>query len=453
LAAAGSVGGHGAELVDSPAPPPPPELEAPRPEPCTARAALRGPRAPLQAAAGPSYILQHYHATGCAGGAFSWRAAGLNPEKALYMCTAPRDYRETTAEDIALSKADKRFGGGPRVGPFQEQIPGQSWEALPKYDFTSRNRSSAFNERMHVEWENHADHILKNGGELPPASVVAKAGFRSCAPCCRDMLALARPTGKTFIMVDLAEDDTRGTFHFVTGGQYLPVPKEACNSGQVAALKRVVADAQDNLYASSEEIFDKVASLGVPIDKAAQALYTNDQALLPVGCARNLKGDALLEALHAEHFARLTAEYGASILRDPARPTAQRQAVMRCRAKAAHMLLAAWAPHLAGVRVDLQAYVDAAITPLLPDSPSDYQQLRRAVRAPRPSIAALTAEHLLSIREDLASPAEPRETASRWRKRREDDGALSTVSTATPDDAASRWSDSDGYPGADEVEA
>merc|ERR1712032_1302212 len=95
-------------------------------------------------------------------------------------------------------------------GAFQETIPGASWQSLPKYDFTTNNRSTAFNERMHVEWENHVEHILQNGGELPLASVVAKAGFRSCAPCCRDMLALARPTGKTFIMVDLAEDDKRG---------------------------------------------------------------------------------------------------------------------------------------------------------------------------------------------------------------------------------------------------
>ena len=42
-------------------------------------------------------------------------------------------------------------------------------------------QGSAFNERMHVEWENHVDHILQNGGQLPTASVVAKAGFRSCA--------------------------------------------------------------------------------------------------------------------------------------------------------------------------------------------------------------------------------------------------------------------------------
>jgi len=317
---------------------------------------------------------------------------------------------------------------------------------LPKYDFTSWNRSCAFNERMHVEWENHADHILKNGGELPPASVVAKAGFRSCAPCCRDMLALARPTGKTFIMVDLAEDDTRGTFHFVAGGQYLPVPKEACDSGEVAALKRIVTDAQDNMYASSQDIVDAVTFLGVPIDKMAQALYLNDQALLPTGCARHLKGPALLDALHAEHFARLTAEYGASILRDPSRPTGQREAVMRCRAKAAQMLLAAWAPHLAGVRVDLNAYATAAVTPLLPDDPGDYQRLRRSVRAPRPITTTLTAEVLQAIREHAAStaaaPVPHRLAASKWRKRRSDD-STSMISTAAPDDTASRWSDSE----------
>merc|ERR1712039_504322 len=119
---------------------------------------------------------------------------------------------------------------------------------------------------MHVEWENHADHILKNNGQLPVASVVAKAGFRSCAPCCRDMLALARPTGKTFIMVDLAEDDKRGTFHFVAGDKYLPVPKEACTPGEVAALKGIVANAQEQLYSSSEAIYDAVMDVGPPID-------------------------------------------------------------------------------------------------------------------------------------------------------------------------------------------
>lgn len=160
------------------------------------------------------------------------------------MCTEPREYRATTMEDIKTSKEDKRRGGGPRVGSFQECIPGERWTALPKYDFTTTRRSSAFNERMHVEWENHVDHILNNGGDLPTASVVAKAGFRSCAPCCRDMLALAQPTGKTFIMVDLAEDDRRGTFHFVTGEKYVPVPKEACDGTQLKELKAIVLKAK-----------------------------------------------------------------------------------------------------------------------------------------------------------------------------------------------------------------
>merc|ERR1719253_91457 len=161
----------------------------------------------------------------------------MNPDKMLFMCTAPREYRETTMAHIQTSLDDKRRGGGPRVGPFQETIPGSGWQALPKYDFTTRHRSSAFNERMHVEWECHADHILEHNGELPVASVVAKAGFRSCAPCCRDMLALARPTGKTFIMVDLADDDNRGTFHFACGDKYLPIPKEALEQHQIDSLK------------------------------------------------------------------------------------------------------------------------------------------------------------------------------------------------------------------------
>merc|ERR1719203_2572984 len=193
----------------------------------------------------------------------------MDPEKSLFMCNKSREYRATTIDDIQYSKDDKRRGGGPRVGPFQETIPGSGWSALPKYDFTTNNRSTCFNERMHVEWENHADHILANKGELPTASVVAKAGFRSCAPCCRDMLALAKPTGKTFIMVDLAEDDSRGTFHFVTGDKYLPVPKEACTESEVLSLKRVVSSAQEGTYTSSQEIFSAVLALGVPIDQTA----------------------------------------------------------------------------------------------------------------------------------------------------------------------------------------
>ena len=92
-------------------------------------------------------------------------AALMDPNKDLILCSAPREYRQTTPEDIRISREDKRRGGGPRVGPFQQNIPGNSWIALPKYDYTTKNRSSAFNERMHVEWENHVDHILKNGGD------------------------------------------------------------------------------------------------------------------------------------------------------------------------------------------------------------------------------------------------------------------------------------------------
>merc|ERR1712110_502269 len=137
---------------------------------------------------------------------------------------------------------------------------------------------------MHVEWENHVDHILANEGELPTASVVAKAGFRSCAPCCRDMLALARPTGKTFIMVDLAEDDSRGTFHFVTGDKYLPVPKESCTAIELDSLKKIVADAQAGVFDSGSAIYNAVIGLNVPIDQTAQTLYLGDRALLPSGC-------------------------------------------------------------------------------------------------------------------------------------------------------------------------
>eukprot|EP00928_Gymnodinium_smaydae_P037838 TRINITY_DN26218_c0_g1_i2.p1 TRINITY_DN26218_c0_g1~~TRINITY_DN26218_c0_g1_i2.p1 ORF type:complete len:390 (+),score=39.98 TRINITY_DN26218_c0_g1_i2:65-1171(+) len=296
----------------------------------------------LQKAAAPSYVVQHYHSTGCAGGAFSWRAAMMDPEKSLHLCSDFREFRVTTIQDIQTSKDDKRRGGGPRVGSFQECSPGEHWTALPKYDFTTACRSSAFNERMHVEWENHVDHILKNGGQLPTASVVAKAGFRSCAPCCRDMLALARPTGKTFIMVDLAEDDQRGTFHFVTGDKYLPIPKEACSQTQLMALKTIVLKAQDDMYGSSEEIYYAVLDVGAPVDEAAQDMYLSDPALLPAGCAVGLQGDPLLQVLHAEHFSRLSAEYGASILRDSDRSKLEKDAILKCRSCARHMLLAAW---------------------------------------------------------------------------------------------------------------
>lgn len=399
----------------------------------------------------------------------------LDPSKNLFMCTAPREYRQTTMEDVDRSKADKRRGGGPRVGPFQKCIPGDSWEALPKYDFTTRNRSSAFNERMHVEWECHADHILENGGELPTASVVAKAGFRSCAPCCRDMLALARPTGKTFIMVDLADEDTRGTFHFVTGDKYLPVPKEALGPEEVQSLKQIVSDAQDGQYESSNEIYEAVLDTGVPIDETAQALYLGDQALLPPGCGEQLKGNALLEVLHAEHFARLVAEYGASIIRDSRRPQAQKEAVFECRERAKRMLIAAWRPHLRKTNVDLDEYAGAAVAPLLPDDPMTYSKAKKSssisrgpartwrstpsasgkaagkgdprrwgLDGPRTPAASarLTAERLQAINEDTEASSPTMATTpglGSTEKDSKNDDSASTVATSTvaPDDISS----------------
>lgn len=374
----------------------------------------------------------------------------MDPRKAMFVCQEPREYRATNLRDIEVSKEDKRRGGGPRVGPFQENIPGTSWEALPKYDYTTRNRSSAFNERMHVEWENHVDHILARGGELPVASVVAKAGFRSCAPCCRDMLALARPTGKAFIMVDLAEDDERGTFHFVVGDEYLPVPKEACNPLEVAALKKVVAAAQVGHYGSGRDLYEAVVGVGAPVDEAAQAFYMGDKALMPSGCAMHLKGTALLQVLHAEHFARLVAEYGASIMRDAVRPAKQKDAVLQCRVRAKRTLMDAWAPHLAGWGIDLEAYAAAAVAPLLPEDPSDYVQSRRSLRVQRHvgSLAPrLTAARLQAVNENEQSPELPLKVPHRWtgaaRRHRSRDArsACSGVSTAAPDDAASAWSD------------
>mmetsp|Transcript_34199 Transcript_34199/g.60495 ORF Transcript_34199/g.60495 Transcript_34199/m.60495 type:complete len:504 (-) Transcript_34199:140-1651(-) len=434
-----------------------PDQPPPPPTPSETSVAGRRPRR----ASCPSYILQHYHSTGCCGGAFSWRAALLNPEKELFLCELPREYRKTTVEDIQLSLDDKRRGGGPRVGPFQECIPGDSWYALPKYDFTTRNRSSAFNERMHVEWENHVDHILANSGELPVASVVAKAGFRSCSPCCRDMLALAGPTGKTFIMVDLADDDQRGTFHFVTGSRYLPVPKEACSRDEIAALKKVVTDAQNSRYTSSDAIFEAVSGLGVPVDETAQAMYLQDRALLPAGSASGLCGPGLLEVLHAEHFARLLAEYGASILRDASRPREQHEAVRKCRALAKDRLARAWLPHLQGAKVDLEAYAAAAVTPLLPEEPNAYSRLRNSANARRSKKA-----EVVETRTVAATPTNSARMSGerRWSVDRaksgrciakyalvaetekahqsnvfDDDGAASiaAASTAVPDDSAS----------------
>lgn len=392
----------------------------------------------------PSYIMQHYHSTGCAGGAFSWRAAMMDPNKRLFLCREPREYRLTTMSDIQRSKDDKRRGGGPRVGPFQECIPGEAWQSLPKYDMQTRRRSSAFNERMHVEWENHVDHILSNGGDLPIASVVAKAGFRSCAPCCRDMLALARPTGKTFIMVDLAEDDTRGTFHFVTADKYLPVPKEALEPGELEVLKKIVMNAQNGIYASSLAIYEAVASLGVPIDEQAQRMYLGDAALLPIGAGAHLTGAGLLEVLHAEHFARLSAEYGASIVRDPERPWEEVAAVLECRDRARRLLIAAWRPHLSGLALQrLGSYADAAVAPLLPESTREYLPLKRAaaaaMRAAR-RVPHLTAAKLQAIgkAKGVTSTLAGLSLAT---AKDSDLASVADASTAVPDDSVSDTED------------
>eukprot|EP00930_Biecheleria_cincta_P089123 TRINITY_DN78389_c0_g1_i1.p1 TRINITY_DN78389_c0_g1~~TRINITY_DN78389_c0_g1_i1.p1 ORF type:complete len:443 (-),score=76.85 TRINITY_DN78389_c0_g1_i1:161-1489(-) len=391
----------------------------------------------------PSYILQHYHSTGCAGGAFSWRAAMMDPSKDLILCTEPREYRQTSMLDIQRSKDDKRRGGGPRVGPFQECIPGKAWNALPKYDMETNHRSSAFNEQMHVEWENHVDHILANDGELPTASVVAKAGFRSCSPCCRDMLALARPTGKTFIMVDLAEDDNRGTFHFVTGDKYLPVPKEALEPQQLADLKRIVSDAQCGAYKSSQAIYDAVMEIGVPIDEQAQHMYLGDPALMPVGVGADLHGTNLLKILHAEHFARLTAEYGASILRDDARPTSVIAAVLECRNRAKQMLIAAWKPNLSGLALRrLNSYADAAVTPLLPESIREYAPLKHGLTA------AIRAARRASqwIAANLESIGEPSTPMSSRKVNCVDSDVISLAdaSTTVPEDDTSDPENQDG---------
>lgn len=405
---------------------PPPKLVAARPQ---------------KVAPSRSFILQHYHSTGCAGGAFSWRAALMNPEKALVMCTERREYRQTTIQDVQISKEDKRRGGGPRVGPFQMSIPGAFWKALPKYDFTTRKRSSAFNERMHVEWENHVDHILQNGGELPTASVVAKAGFRSCAPCCRDMLALAHPTGKTFIMVDLAEDDERGTFHFVMGDQYIPVPKEACSLEEVAKLKKVVQRAQDGMYASTEAIHAAVKELNVPVDEVAQAMYLKDPALLPAGCARNLQGTALLKVLHAEHFARLAAEYGASILRNVASTATQQQAIQNCRKRAYQMILDAWGPCMFKSKIDLRAYAVAAISPLLPEDPTQYGKHRRTVYV-QPMLP-LTCNRVQQMKGIPATVSSKHHLSTSFQSKSvaDDNVSLADASTVAPDDTVASLSD------------
>lgn len=371
----------------------------------------------------------------------------MDSEKELVQCSDPREYRSTSLEDIRLSKADKKRGGGPRVGAFQECIPGNGWMALPKYDFSTQCRSSAFNERMHVEWENHVDHILANRGQLPAVSVVAKAGFRSCAPCCRDMLALARPTGKSFIMVDLAEDDTRGTFHFVSGSSYLPVPKEACSAEEVRALKRVVSAAQAGRLITEAQLREAVFEVGAPVDRTAQALYLGDAALLPSGSAVGLAGAALLDVLHAEHFARLAAEYGASILRDRRRSAFQQRAIQACRSKAAQMLVAAWKPHLTP-GFDVEAYAERAVQPLLPDDPRAYQQLRQAIMLPcalacdRPGGRSTDRRWTLRPRPGAVRTTPPFATEAPCED--EDADSVAAASTTVPDDAACGSLEDDG---------
>jgi len=243
-------------------------------------------------------------------------------------------------------------------------------------------------------------------------------------------------------MVDCAEDDGRGTFHFVTGDEYLPVPKEACRPDEVSALKRLVADAQDNKYTSSRAIYDAVLDLEVPIDIDAQALYLSDRALLPPKCATGLRGSALLEVLHAEHFARLPAEYGASILRDEARPPSQQEAVRRCRARAAKALVTAWQPHLVGFGIDLEAYAAAAVAPLLPEDPLDYERLKRhGIRRALENAASLTTDRLQAVHENAESVLVGACTTlaedTCQRKESEDNISLADASTMAPDDISS----------------
>mmetsp|Transcript_8836 Transcript_8836/g.19410 ORF Transcript_8836/g.19410 Transcript_8836/m.19410 type:complete len:449 (-) Transcript_8836:64-1410(-) len=414
---------------------------------------------------GKSFIVQHYHSTGCAGGAFCWRAAMLDPEQPLVACMEPREYRATTAKDISLSVQDKRRGGGPRVGPFQAELPGSGWLALPKYDFTTRQRSTAFNERMHVEWESHVDHVLRAGGELPTASVTAKAGFRSCAPCLRDMMGLAAATGKSLIMVDLADDDTRGTFHFVLGDRYVPIPKEGLDQQQVSALKGIVLAAQAGTYPSTGAIAAAVEELGLPVDSKAQALYARER-LLPSGCAEGLRGEALLRVIHAEHFARLPAEYGASILRDRTATAEQRQRVLLCRKKARTELLEAWRSALPSLSLSLlEPYATAAIAPLLTEDIDDYETLRRRGILPaatsiildvQPSVAAsgqgrrwggsrmgeaAGEPSLLQPSVLMAGTLPAKRRPARWRGPSKEDS--DDASTAVPDDAATMISESD----------
>merc|ERR1739844_540529 len=99
----------------------------------------------------------------------------------------------------------------------------------------------------------------------------------------------------------------------------------------------------------SQDIYDAVMDLGVPIDEAVQTMYLSDRALLPSGCAAHLKCYSLIEVLHAEHFARLPAEYGASILRDATRPQIQQETIRQCRDRAKQMLIATWGAHVKGV--------------------------------------------------------------------------------------------------------
>merc|ERR1712100_965697 len=117
-------------------------------------------------------------------------------------------------------------------------------------------------------------------------------------------------------------------------------------------------------------------------------MYLGDSALLPAGAGAHLHGTALMEVLHAEHFARLSAEYGASIIRDAQRPGAQHDAIYSCRARAKQMLMAAWRPHLKSADVDLDEYASNAVAPLLPDDPLTYLRFKQSGTVPRRQPAA-----------------------------------------------------------------
>jgi len=236
-------------------------------------------------------------------------------------------------------------------------------------------------------------------------------------------------------MVDLAEDDKRGTFHFVTGDKYLPVPKEALGPHDLATMKRIASGAQDGLYESSEAIYNAVVESGVPVDEVAQAMYLSDPALIAAEHVGELKGNGLLEVLHAEHFARLSAEYGASIMRDAQRPVAEQEAVLACRERAKQMLIAAWQPHIRNQTFPLDTYADAAVTPLLPEEPATYLPLQRAARTLRYTLKKL---QVIDETTEAAAPV-PWSACGLDTKKAEDDDSTSVAgaSTAMPDDGAS----------------